>query len=153
MFGGEFGAFRTRGKHFFDDNNPLYLNLSKMCKVRKENLILKQGRQYQREISYDGVEFSLPHKLGDGRYEGVVAWSRILSQDEMVMAMNSHIEKDLKVDVPLDPGINKEGEEFRCIYSSEASFEGTVVVSFSIGERLVLPVNVPKHGCVIYSKR
>lgn len=153
MFGGEFGAFRTRGKHFFDDKNPLYLNISKMCKVRKENLILKQGRQYQREISYDGLDFSFPHKLGDGRHEGVVAWSRILSQDEVVMAMNSHIEKDLKVDVVLDPGIHKEGENFTCIYSSEESFEETTVSSFFIGERLVIPVNVPKHGCVIYSKK
>ncbi len=152
MFGGEFGAFKTRGKHFFDENNPLYLNLSRMCSVRKENLILRQGRQYQREVSYDGIEFALPHKLGEGRHEGVAAWSRILSQDEAVMAMNSHIEKDLKVYVVLDSTLHKEGEEFRCIYSSEESLEGTVVKSYFIRENIVISVDVPKHGCVIYRK-
>ncbi|WP_372713789.1 alpha-amylase family glycosyl hydrolase [Ilyobacter sp.] len=153
MFGGEFGAFRTRGKHFFDDTNPLYINFSKMCKIRKEHLILRQGRQYLREISYDSNEFSIPHKIGDGRHEGVLAWSRILSQDEMVMAMNCHIEQDLKVDVVLDSTMHKEGEEFICIYSSDESMWGTVVSSFFIGENLVIPVKVPKHGCVIYSKK
>ncbi|WP_320046061.1 hypothetical protein [uncultured Ilyobacter sp.] len=127
---GRVWSFQNKRETFFYHKNPLYLNLSKMCKVSKENLILKQGRQYQREISYDELEFSLPHKLGDGRHEGVVAWSRILSQDEVVMAMNSHIEKELKVDVVLDSGINREGEKFRSIYSSEESFERAVVNSF-----------------------
>lgn len=153
MFGGEFGAFRTRGKHFFDEKNTLYLQVSKLCRIRKENLILRQGRQYQREISYNGEEFDLPHKLGKDRHEGVIAWSRILSQNEAVMAINCDMEKERKVYVMLDFTNNIEGDEFICMYSSENSQEGSVVKATLKSENLVIPVTVPKSGCVIYRRK
>ncbi len=51
MFGGEFGAFRTRGVHFFDEDNRVYQELAKILDIRKQNILLRRGRQYLREIS------------------------------------------------------------------------------------------------------
>ena len=48
MFGGEFGAFRTRGRHFFNENNPVYQELSKILALRKQKIALRRGRQYLR---------------------------------------------------------------------------------------------------------
>jgi glycosidase len=153
MFGGEFGAFRSRGKHFFDDKNPIYTQLSRISQIRRDNLTLRQGRQYQRKVSYDGNNFEFPHKLGEARHEGVIVWSRILSQDEVILAINCDMEEELMVYVTLDLNVNIEGDEFRCIYSSENHQEETVVKAVFINENLVIPVIVPKSGCVIYSKK
>ncbi len=35
MFGGEFGAFRTRGVHFFNEDNPVYQELAKILDIRR----------------------------------------------------------------------------------------------------------------------
>jgi len=62
MFGGEFGAFRTRGLHFFNEDNPVYRELAKVLEIRRKNIVLRRGRQYLRPISAadDGV-----HQGGD----------------------------------------------------------------------------------------
>ncbi len=60
MFGGEFGAFRARQRHFFNENQPVYQELAKILAVRKEKIALRRGRQYLREISGDGQNFGLP---------------------------------------------------------------------------------------------
>ena len=36
MFGGEFGAFRLRGRHFFNENDPVYQELSKILRPAQE---------------------------------------------------------------------------------------------------------------------
>jgi glycosidase len=48
MFGGEFGAFRTRGLHFFDEDHPVYRELAKILEIRRQNIVLRRGRQYLR---------------------------------------------------------------------------------------------------------
>lgn len=52
MFGGKFGAFRSRGRHFFiEDNQHVYQELSKIHKLRSQQLTLRRGRQFLRPIS------------------------------------------------------------------------------------------------------
>jgi hypothetical protein len=66
MFGGEFGAFRTRGMHFFNEDNRVYQKLAKVLEIRRKNIVLRRGRQYLRPISTpnDGIRFSLPEMGG-----------------------------------------------------------------------------------------
>ncbi len=79
MFGGEFGAFGTRDRHFFNEDGPVYQELAKILAVRRRRRSLRRGRQYLRQISGDGVHFGPPEMIG-GQIRSVVPWSRILEQ-------------------------------------------------------------------------
>lgn len=153
MFGGKFGAFRTTNRHFFNNQHPIFLELSKIIKIRKKHLTLRQGRIYQREISYNGKEFELPHKLGDNRHTGVIVWSRILSDEEIVLAVNCDLEQERRVDTTIDSSLHQVDHEFECIYSSRPSqAESTVRVTEIVG-KVVIPLTVPRGGCVVYRKK
>ena len=65
MFGGNFGGKSTRGHHFFDESGALYEALSQLVDLRKHLLPLRRGRQMLHEISGDGINFGLPHMMGD----------------------------------------------------------------------------------------
>jgi len=60
MFGKNFRAFRSKDRHFFNKENPVYKELSKILSIRKEKIVLRRGRQYLREISGDGINFGFP---------------------------------------------------------------------------------------------
>lgn len=89
MFGGEFGAFRSRGVHFFNEDNSVYQELAKVLEIRRQNIVLRRGRQYLRPISApeNGVNFGLPEMIG-GQLCSVVPWSRIFNDQEMLLAIN-----------------------------------------------------------------
>jgi hypothetical protein len=63
MFGGPFGAFRSRERHFFNEENPIYQQLTQILTIRKKSKTLCRGRQYLRPISGDGG-FGLPTMVG-----------------------------------------------------------------------------------------
>lgn len=83
MFGGTWGAFGTAGRHFFDPQHEIYRGIRAVAAIRREQPALRYGRQYFREISSNGVDFS--HPL-DGRC--TLAYSRILDTEEVLVAMN-----------------------------------------------------------------
>ena len=51
MFGGPFGAFRSHGRHFFLEDETVYRELGKIHRLRREQLPLRRGRQFLRQIS------------------------------------------------------------------------------------------------------
>ncbi len=57
MFGGEWGAFDTRGYSFFNPEHPIYQGISKIVKIRNEERALRFGREYFREVSGNGKDF------------------------------------------------------------------------------------------------
>ncbi|MEX0931841.1 MAG: alpha-amylase family glycosyl hydrolase [Candidatus Paceibacterota bacterium] len=83
MFGGDWGAFGTSGMHFFDTENPLYKEISKIAEVRAEEPALRYGRFYFRDVSEDGQHFWYP----DGG-NGLLAFSRIHDSDEVLVVIN-----------------------------------------------------------------
>jgi len=83
MFGGEWGAFNSTGKHFFNQQNPLYDAIQKLCQVRLQQASLRYGRQYFREIANDDNLFYHPN---NGHC--TLAWSRILDTEEVLVAIN-----------------------------------------------------------------
>lgn len=83
MFGGQWGAFNTTGRHFFDTKHLVYRDISRIAAVRQSEPALRYGRQYFREISGDGTDFG--HPLS-GRC--TLAYSRILDDCEILVAMN-----------------------------------------------------------------
>lgn len=153
MFAGPFGAFRSRGKHFFNEEHPVFLELQKILNIRNNNLALKQGRLYYREISYDGLLYEIPHKIGEDRFSGVFGWSRIFNQDEIVIIANCNIEKEQTIHVAIDNEMHKDGDTFECIYSSDSPRLSQSINVETDTARNSLCIKVAPHGSVVYRKK
>ena len=150
MFGGDFGAFRSKGVHFFNEDNPVYQELAKLLEIRRENIVLRRGRQYLRPISApdDGVNFGLPRTIG-GQMRSVVPWSRILSTKEMVLAINTDYDNSTTAWVTVDNDLHEAGDTLRCIYSTDATQIGQTVKVEARNGKAVL-ITVPTAGCVMF---
>jgi hypothetical protein len=142
MFGGSFGAFETSGCHFFDPAHPTYRAISAIAAVRNRadsiGLALRRGRQYPRETSFLGRPFAFP-----GRGE-LVAWSRILYDREVLVALNTHGTEARGAEVTVDASLHPAGSTMSFLYPAG----GTVPVSGS-GGRSSVRVDLPPAGMAI----
>jgi Alpha amylase, catalytic domain len=118
-FGGTFGAFETAGCHFFDPNHPTYLCIAAIARLRNRQdrvgLALRRGRQYLRDTSYLGRPFAIP-----GRGE-LAAWSRILFDQEVLVALNSHGTEARGADVTVDAVMHPAGSAMTMLYRGDWS--------------------------------
>jgi glycosidase len=116
MFGGTFGAFETEGCHFFDQGHPTYLRIAAINRVRNRpdqiGLTLRRGRQYPRETSFLGRPFSLP---GMGE---LVAWSRLVRDQEVLVALNTHGSQSRGADVTVDASLHGAGSTMTILYDA-----------------------------------
>ncbi len=147
MFGGEFGAFRSRNRHFFDEENPIYQELKKVLELRKEKIALRRGRQYLREISGDGIHFGLPQVMGD-RMRSIVPWSRLFDDQHILAAINTDPDHPRSAWVSLGPA--PEHAHLTCLYSTDSTQIGQALQVKAAGERGVVELSVPGAGFVIY---
>jgi hypothetical protein len=148
MYGGEFGAFGSHHRHFFNQDTPVYKELSKIIKIRQEKIALKRGRQYLRPISGDGLNFDLPHMIG-GQIRSVVPWSRIFNNHEILLAINTDYNHPRTAWVTIDNDIHREGESLKCIYSTDPGKIGeNIEIEARNGKSL--QITVPAAGFVIY---
>lgn len=118
MFGGGFGAFRSKERHFFNEDTFVYRELAEILQIRKEKIPLRRGRQYLRPISGDGVNFGLPEMVG-GRIRSIIPWSRIFSNKEILVLINNDYENSKTAWVTIDNNLHRAGDKMRCIYSSQ----------------------------------
>lgn len=152
MFGGPFGAFRSRGVHFFDEESPVYREFAKILAIRRERIPLRRGRQYLREISGDGISFGLPFVIG-AEIRSVVAWSRIFDTEEMVLAINTDAEHPRTARVVVDGNLNAAGDRLACLYSTDpAQMRRKAVVQRIGGSITAVELTVPAAGFVILGK-
>jgi glycosidase len=149
MFGGEFGAFRTRQRHFFDEDHPLYRQLSAVLALRRQKIALRRGRQYLRKISGDGLNFGLPAMLG-GRMLALVPWTRHFDDQQILVAMNTDPDQPRTAWVDLDPKENLAGAIRTCLYSSDPGQVGQALTVQAAGERRVVQLSLPAAGFVIF---
>jgi hypothetical protein len=119
MFGGSFGAFETEGCHFFDEHHPTYARIAALARLRhgrnRIGLALRRGRQYLRETSFLGRPFSVP---GAGE---LVAWSRVLHDQEILVALNTHATEMRGAEVTLDRDLHPAGSTIRVLYHGDWS--------------------------------
>ena len=148
MFGGAFGAFRGRGRHCFDEQNPIYFEVAKIIKLRDAEIALRRGRQYLRPISGDGVTFGLPTLMGD-RMRSIVPWSRMMSEQEVLAAVNTDPDSATTAWVTIDNDLHKSGDSLACLYSTDKTqIGGKLPVQPKNGKAVQL--TAPKGGFVIY---
>lgn len=151
MFGGDFGAFRTQNKSFFDRDNPIYQEMKKLAKLRKKHINLRIGRQYLREISNQkNNNFHLPAANG-GRCTEIIAWSRILSQEEFLLAINCELEREQSSKIIVDNELHNLGDKFVCLYSSNQNEIGKEieVIKGAQGNNC-LEISISAKGRAIY---
>ena len=151
MFGGEFGAFRTRNRSFFNRKHPVYQEMKKLAELRNEYIHLRLGRQYLREISdLKNKDFHLP-QADQKRCREIIAWSRIFSQIEFLLAVNCELETAQKAKVLIDSEIHHPGEKFICVYSSaEDKIGKELEVKEADQGKNYLELEIPAKGRAIY---
>ncbi|MDF2809803.1 MAG: alpha-amylase [Microvirga sp.] len=150
MFGAAFGAFRSRERHFFREDGWLFGEIGKVLAVRREQIPLRRGRQYLREISSNGVDFGLPHMIG-GEMRAVVPWSRLHDTSEVLLAINTDTAAPRSAWVVVDLDINPVGKALGCLYSTEpADLDRAVLVGETGDGKRVVELTVPAAGFVIY---
>jgi glycosidase len=149
MFGGEFGAFRSRGRHFFNEDTPIYQEFSKILAIRKQKIALRRGRQYLREISGDGQNFGLPQMFGD-EIRFLIPWSRLHDDQEILLAINTDPDDPHSAWCRVDAHLRQVGERLHCIYSSDPQQVGQVLIVEEIGDRKVVRLTTPAAGFVIF---
>jgi glycosidase len=148
MFGGEFGSFASRERHFFDEDSQVYRELQKILKFREGDRIYTRGRQFLRPISGDGLNFGLPVML-DGQILSVVPWSRLLDDQEVVLAINTDMDNPRSAWVTIDASLHKPNEKLKCIYSTDPAQISTEAIS-EPRNGLAVFLTVPTAGFVIY---
>ncbi|MBD2345340.1 alpha-amylase family glycosyl hydrolase [Anabaena subtropica] len=155
MFGGAFGAFQTADCHFFNHEHPTYLRIAAIARIRNSHdrigKALRRGNHYPRETSFCGYPFSIP---GPGE---LVAWSQILFNTEVLMALNTHGLEDRGAEVTVDASIHPQGSTMSFLYKSDWSEknlhyppdEQTVVVQYQDDGRATVRIDLPPSGMAI----
>jgi glycosidase len=107
-----FGAFGTAGHHCFDEGHPAYRRIGALAALRTQRPVLRYGRQYLRPVAFLGRPFGVS---GPGE---IVAWSRILDDEEAVCVLNSHGTDARGSDVLVDAGLNAPDGSMRVILNT-----------------------------------
>lgn len=154
MFGGSFGAFGTAGCHFFDTDHPTYLRIAAINRVRERDdligMALRRGRQYMRDTRYLDRPF-LPPDQGE-----LVAWSRIMHLQEVVVALNTHGLERRGAWINVDLTLNPPGSRMQVLYRGDWSDDAlrqppddeTLQVEWIQGRAAVF-VDLPPAGMAI----
>jgi glycosidase len=146
MFGGAFGPFRSRDRHRFDETNPVFTESAALLAIRAEEITLRRGRQYLRQISGDGVGFGFPRSFG-GRITSIIAWSRILATREIVCAVNTDPVSWQTAWVTIDAGLHEVGDRF--VYRHRSDGAAGTIAHVAALNGLAVQVSVPPAGVAL----
>jgi glycosidase len=131
----------------FNPDAPFYRAIQAVAAVRSQEPALRYGRQYMRPISGDGQNF------GTSPFApGVLAFSRILDDQEVVVVANTDTASAHGVFVIVDQSLNPVGTQLRILYSTnstpqapgavEQRAQGTVTVAEVEGSTTNGPLSV-----------
>jgi len=125
-----FGPFGTAGRHCFDEGNAVFRRIQAMTAARAAFPVLRHGRQYPRPLSIVGASFATS---GAGE---ILAWSRLLDDEEALCVVNTHGERARGADVMIDASMNEPGSSFRVVVNTaqtaDAGYGGTHAVGSSV---------------------
>ncbi len=105
----------------FDRSHPFFRAVSDLAGVRANQPALRYGRQYFRPISGDGTHFGLSTFSN-----GILAFSRILNDQEILVVANTDSGKSWQGDVIVDYALNPAETPYRLLYSNKQGSAGGV---------------------------
>jgi glycosidase len=109
----------------FDQRHPLYVQMRAIAQLRNSEPALRYGRLYFREISGNGSDFG--QSTGAG---GILAYSRILFDREVVVVANTSTTQGFKGQVLMDIDLNRPPATFSIAYSNlgkQATRTGAII--------------------------
>ncbi len=98
----------------FNQNSASYQHISRIAALRRGCPALRYGRFYLRPISGDKQQFGISTFPN-----GVISFSRILMDQEIVLVANTNVNAPCTVFVIVDITLNKPGDQFRVLYSNK----------------------------------
>jgi len=126
-------------------DNIIYKSIAKLAALRQQSLALRFGRMYMREGSHDGKNFNLPI------YEGcLLSFSRVLFDEEVVIAYNSSLTSDDEEYIEVDSHLNPEGAVMKFIYGQTGK---THVLRSEDGNRYFIKVKLAPAQFVVLSNK
>ena len=99
----------------FDSSHPFYRVIQELSRLRNVEPALRYGRQYFRPISGDGVHFGVSPFPS-----GVLAFSRILNDREVLVVANTSTEADWTGEVVVDLALNQAGSTYQVLFTNKA---------------------------------
>ena len=105
-------------KPLFPQNSFFYQEIQKITTVRDAEPALRYGRFYFRPVSGDGQTFGVSPFPG-----GVLAVSRILNDQEVIVVANTSTSQGQSVDVILEILLSQENTNYRILYCNQNSPE------------------------------
>ncbi len=100
----------------FNRRHRFYKAIQELSRIRTEQPALRYGRMYFRPISGDGIHFGVsPYKAG------VLAFSRILNNQEVLVVANASTQKEFQGKVLVDWFLNGNGDQFQVLNNSASS--------------------------------
>ena len=126
-----FGPFGTAGHHCFDEKHPAYVRIAALADVRARFPVLRKGRQYRREVRVMGAATEAPGEL--------VAWSRVLTDEEALVVVNTHGNSARGGDVTVDASLNgaRTGDTMTVVANTaEAGSVGAFGEAHAVGSKV-----------------
>jgi glycosidase len=141
-----FGPFGTSGRHCFDADHPAYVRASALGALRHAHPVLRHGRQYLRSISFLGRPFAV---YGPGE---IVAWSRILDDEEVLCVLNPHGLEPRGARIIVDAALNPPGTRMTVVLNSaEAAVPQHYTGTHPVGSGV--PVEMDAQGAAFVELR
>jgi len=97
----------------FDSDHPFYVMIRRMGRIRSEQPALRYGRFYFRPISSNGVNFGISTLPG-----GVLAFSRVLNDEEALVVANTNTESAFSGFVIVDSSLNPPGSQLEVLFAN-----------------------------------
>jgi len=98
----------------FNPAHPVAAACQQLTAARQAEPALRYGRQYFRPISGDGIHFAISRDPG-----GVLAFSRILNDREVVIVANANTGQDWTGEVIVDRDLNPVGAGYQLLFSNK----------------------------------
>lgn len=102
----------------FGRTEPIYEAIAALARLRASQPALRYGRQYFRPLSGDGFSFGISPFS-----PGVLAWSRILNDNEVLLVANPGTTHPFAGEVIVDLALNPASSPYELLYSNK-SFRG-----------------------------
>ncbi|MFO0870131.1 MAG: alpha-amylase family glycosyl hydrolase [Pirellulales bacterium] len=100
----------------FDPAHPFYRTIARLTALRNAQPALRYGRQYFRPLSGDGVHFGIsPFPAG------VLAYSRILNDQEVLVVANTQVDREFRGEVLVDASLHPAGAACDLLFSNQST--------------------------------
>jgi glycosidase len=101
------------GSPGFDQSNKFFEAIKRIAQVRATQPALCYGRFYFRPVSGDEHSFAVSNFS-----PGVAAFSRILNDQEVLVAANTSTSQTITLDVIVEIQLSSDGDQFQVLYSN-----------------------------------